>query len=100
LDVNFYYKFTGKRPYYQLTTVGGQTDFFLVETSSYNWADFTVNKKLFKYFTLTAGVKNIFDVTTINNAGISGGAHTNSGATPIGYGRSYFAGLAFNWIKK
>ena len=100
LDFNFYYKFTGKRPYYQLTTNGGQTDFLLVETGSYNWADFTVNKKLFKYFILNAGVKNIFDVTTVNNAGFSGGAHANSGATPIGYGRSYFAGLAFNWAKK
>ena len=61
--------------------------------------DFTVTKKLFKLFTINAGIKNIFDVTMVNNTAV-GGVHGPNGAQPIAYGRSYFAGLAFNWDKK
>ena len=98
LDINLFYKFTGKRPFYQLANVNGSQELVLTETESYNWADFTVNKKLFRYLVLTAGVRNLFDITTVNNSSV-GGAHGNGGARPVGYGRSYFGGLIFNWEK-
>lgn len=100
LSANLYYKFTGKLPYYQQVTENGQTEIRLAETEGYNWADFTVNKKLFGLLTVNAGIRNLFDVTAIANSAVSGGAHSGTGARPIGNGRSYFLGLAFNWAKK
>lgn len=99
LDVNLFYKFTGKLPYYQIVTVNGQDEIQLAEVEGYNWADITVNKKLFKYLTISAGIKNLFDVVNISSA-VSGSAHgSGGGSRPIGYGRSYFAGIVFNWNK-
>lgn len=96
-----FYKFTGKRPAYQLATVNGQTNAVLTEIGAFHLADFTVSKNLFKLFTLGAGVKNIFDVTSLTNTSIdSGGAHSTGGPVPMSYGRSYFVSLAFQWNKK
>lgn len=95
LDANIFYKFTGRLPYYQLDGTQAR----LVETSGYHWADITVNKKLFTVLTINAGVRNLFDVTSINNTAVAGGAHSTAGMRPIGYGRSYFVGLLFNWSK-
>lgn len=100
LSANVYYKFTGKLPYYQQVTENGQTQIRLAETEGYHWADLTVNKKLLAVLTVNAGIRNLFDVTAIENSAISGGAHSSTGARPIGNGRSYFLGLAFNWSKK
>lgn len=99
-SANLYYKFTGKLPYYQQVTENGQTQIRLAETEGYHWADLTLNKKLFRLLTVNAGIRNLFDVTAIANSAVSGGAHSSTGARPIGNGRSYFLGLAFNWAKK
>lgn len=98
LDINLYYKFTGKRPLYQFGTINGTTEVLLTETEGFHWADFTVNKKLLRYLVVNAGVRNLFDVTTVNNSS-TGSAHSSGSARPIGYGRSYFVGLQFNWEK-
>lgn len=96
LDANFFYKYTGKRPTY---ITDGQ-DVVLTKLESYSWGDLTVNKKLFKLFTLSAGIRNVFDVERVNSARAgSGGTHTSGIARNIAYGRSYFAGLVFNWEK-
>lgn len=99
LDLNLFYKYTGKLPYYQENTVGGVTAVRLVETEDYHWADFTVNKKFCKYLTLNAGIRNLFDITSVNSGIDNGGVHTQGGARPIGNGRSYFFGVLFNWTK-
>lgn len=98
IDLNLYYKFTGKRPFYQLGTANGVEEVLLSETESFHWADFTVNKKLLKYLTVNTGIRNLFGVTTINNTAV-GTAHSGGGARPIGYGRSYFLGLSINLEK-
>jgi outer membrane receptor for ferrienterochelin and colicins len=99
LNANLFYKFVGKLPYYQMATVNGQDVIILAQNHGYHLADLTLNKKLFKYFTINAGIKNLFDVSFVNSSASSGGAHTTTGARAIAYGRSYFAGLAFNWEK-
>ena len=99
LDASVFYKYTGKLPYYESATVNNLPVIRLAETAGYHLADITLNKKLFKLLTLNAGVRNLFDVTVINNTSAGGGAHATTGARPIGYGRSYFAGLVFNWSK-
>jgi outer membrane receptor for ferrienterochelin and colicins len=96
LDANLFYKFTGKRPLY---TTSGQ-DVVLAKQEGYHNADVTVNKKLLKLFTITAGVRNLFDVINLSSTVNTGGSHTSGASRVIGYGRSYFAGLSFNWDKK
>lgn len=98
-----FYKFTGARPGYttEMNQQTSQLEIKETRIASFHWADFTVTKPLFNYFTLTGGVKNIFDVTTLDNTGVtSGGVHTSGGAVPMSYGRSWFLGLTFQWSKK
>lgn len=100
LGVNLYYKYTGKLPYYQEVIVNNQSELRLVKANGFHWADLTLNKKFGKMLTLNAGIRNLFDITTVGSTAVSGGAHTSGGARPIGSGRSYFLGLGFNWQKK
>ena len=63
-------------------------------------ADLTFNKVFYKYVTLNAGIRNLFDVTTLTNTNTdSGGAHSAGGSVPMSYGRSYFAGLSIQISK-
>ena len=46
---------------------------------------------------LTAGVRNILDVKTVQQSGGGGGAHSSGGGTaPISPGRSFFVRASFN----
>jgi outer membrane receptor for ferrienterochelin and colicins len=96
LDVNLFYKFTGKRPSY----VQSGNDIVISELKGYHMADMTVNKKLFKYFSLGAGVRNLFDVDRVTNTVVGNSTHASNGPRNIAYGRSFFAGVVFNWEKK
>ncbi|MFD1144186.1 TonB-dependent receptor domain-containing protein [Larkinella insperata] len=100
--VSFFYKYTGRRPIYEtLMNSEGTATIHLAETAAYHWADFTVNKSLTKYLTLNTGVKNLFNVTRLNNtSGDVGGSHSTGGAVPLSYGRSYFLGLNFQWSQQ
>ncbi len=97
LDANLFYKFTGKRPFY---TINSNQEVVLTKQGSYHMADFTLNKKLFKYISVNAGIRNLFDVDRVNSTLATGGIHTASGVRNIANGRSWFAGLVFNWDKK
>jgi len=97
MDINLFYKFTGKKPFY---VTNSNQQVVLSKRDSYSWSDFTVNKKLFKYFIINAGIRNLFDVKGVNSTVAGGSVHGSNGVTSIGYGRSYFAGLVFNWNKK
>ncbi|MCF2503315.1 TonB-dependent receptor [Dyadobacter sp. CY107] len=96
-SVNLFYKYSGKRPIYETTD---QVNVKLAETEGFHMADLTFSKNLGKYVNLLAGVKNLFDVTTLNNSSTdTGGAHSTGGSVPLSYGRSYFLGLNFQWSK-
>lgn len=95
VDANLFYKMTGKRPFY---AVDGQ-DLVEVEYEAYHMADLTVNKKLFKYFTVNAGVRNLFDVERIGSQLNTGGVHSGGSGRSIATGRSFFAGLLFRFDK-
>ena len=46
------------------------------------------------------GVKNIFDVTDVNASAVVGGAHSGStSGYAVGWGRSFFLKLTYNFIK-
>lgn len=96
LNASLSYKYSGKRPGYELASgVVRET-----ELSSMHWADLGLNKKVNSYLTVNGGIKNLFNVTTINNTSQDiGGAHSTGGAVPMGYGRSFFVGLTMQWNK-
>ncbi|MBC7934689.1 MAG: TonB-dependent receptor [Rhizobacter sp.] len=97
-----FYKFTGKRPGYQLGINTGTGEPEIQETSleGFHWADLTITKPLCKYFIISGGIKNLFDVTSLSNTATSAsGSHSNGGPVPMSYGRSYFLGVNFQWNK-
>ena len=100
LDANLFYKFTGKKPQYVYNL--NTQEYLLAEREGYHMADFTLNKKLCKYFAINAGIRNLFDVSRLTSTyADSGSVHTGAdGTSNIACGRSYFAGIVFNWDKK
>ena len=100
--LNIFYKFNGKKPLYVAgTNASNQSVLYIAETSGYHLADFTSSTTVNKYVSVSAGVKNIFNVSNVNNsAAASNSIHSGSGAVAISYGRSYFIGLNFQWNKK
>lgn len=99
-NISLFYKYTGKLPTYQ-NSGANAADYKLVKIGDFSLADLMFNKSLYKYFTINAGVKNLFNITQLTNSSTaSGGAHSTGGGTvPYSYGRSYLLGLAFNWNK-
>lgn len=96
LNANLFYKLTGKRPYY---AVNSSQQVVLTQQKGYQLADLTFTKKAFKYLSFNAGIRNLFDVDRITSNYADGGTHSNGGTRNIATGRSYFAGLSFNWDK-
>ncbi|HNU89238.1 MAG TPA: TonB-dependent receptor, partial [Ferruginibacter sp.] len=92
----------GTRPQYVTgTSTSGQDVLYIAETAGYHLADLTANTAVNKYISIAAGVKNIFDVSNVNNtAASSGSIHNAGGAVAISYGRSYFIGLNLQWNRK
>jgi len=98
---NLAFKFTGKRPVYELSIVDNVEQVRLAKIGSFSTADFTLTKSLFKNLSLNAGVKNMFDVKTLTNTAlVTGGAHSTGGQVPQSYGRSYLFGISYNWNKE
>ncbi len=97
MDINLFYKFTGKRPFY---IINSSQEIILARQHAYHMADITVNKKAFNYFSFTAGIRNLLDVDRVTSTTATGGVHSSGGIANIASGRSVFAGLVFNWEKK
>lgn len=98
LELSLQYKFTGTLSRYEIDEIDGKEQPFLAQTGAFHWLDFSVSKRLIKSLAITAGVKNIFDVTDLDNTSMGGGeAHSSGGPLPMGYGRSYFAGISWRW---
>ena len=86
----------GERPDLQLNT-----DSELENTvfEGYTMADFTLQKGLFSNkLRITAGVKNIFDITQIASSSVnSGGVHSSGTSSPLSYGRTYFGQIQWTF---
>ena len=92
---NLFYKFTGSRQEYSYST--GDAQATLRGMNSFQWADLTITQRVWKNkVAVNAGVKNIFDVTTVDNSS-GGGMGSTSNASLVGCGRSFFVGLTFNF---
>ncbi len=98
LSFAVFYKFTGKLPEFG---INNSDEIYLTHTNAYHWLDFDLHKVFFKYLTVSTGVKNILNVSNVKNTSSNtGSAHATTGPIPIGYGRSYFLGLKFNFSSK
>ncbi len=70
--------------------------------AAYSMMDISLSRSFFNdRLMISAGAKNIFDITDIKTSGgSSGGVHSSGGASmPIAWGRSFFAGLKFKISK-
>lgn len=87
-----FYKYTGKRSVYEYVN----SEITLAERDAFHWLDLTASQKITKELTITAGAKNLLDVTRLQNTSQDlGGAHSTGGPIPMSYGRSFFVGLNF-----
>lgn len=98
--LGLFYKFVGAKPAFVPGTLNNQQAIILTKVSAYHFADFTATSVFNRYISTTIGVKNLFDVTNVNNTAVSSGIHNSGGARAIGYGRSFFIGLNLQWNKK
>lgn len=98
LTVALFLKYQGELPMFQ----PDENDVIQqVYVDAYTWADFTVTKLLWKkQINLSAGVKNLFNVESVNSGVSSGGTHSVSGSRPIGMGRSFFVSLKYTFKSK
>ena len=91
------YKYNGELPYF-FTDAEGQIKEGHQE--AFHTMNVSISKNFFKRrLQLTTGVKNLFDVTTVNRVSGGGGAHSGGGNLPVAYGRSFFINLTYKFIK-
>lgn len=91
-----FYKYTGPTKRYLLDE---SDEPGLRRQEDFHFLDLTVSRKFEVGLSAAIGVRNAMDVTSVNNS-IAGGAHnSNSGQTPIAYGRSYFLRLSYQFLK-
>lgn len=91
------YKYTGRRPFHEITTVNGQNTINKAYIDEYHYTDITAAKTITRHLNLQCGVKNLFDVTSVRNTTLLTGGHNTSGPMPLSYGRSWFAGLHYSF---
>lgn len=82
-------------PQYQFVQKKNEVDenvFVKGKQNDFTWLDATIKKSLLKdKFEITAGARNILNITSVNTTASQGGAHTDGGSSiQLGYGRSYF----------
>lgn len=96
------YKYSGDRPGYRVyyNAASGKEEAALTKIENFHWADFTVTQSVLEHFIVRAGVKNIFDIGSLDNSlSVSGSTHSSGETVPLSYGRSYFVGLSFKLEK-
>lgn len=94
LSINGVYKFNGRLPIYEIAGTAQEPK--LSHTNAYSMADVILTKG-WKAISVSAGVRNLLNVTRIQNTSLDvGSAHSTGGPVPVSYGRSYFLGLSYS----
>lgn len=92
-----YWKYNGHLPIYMLDE---NNNVQLFSGESYSMLDFSIVQPLFNNkITVGAGLKNILDVTSINNYQAGGAHQSTSDVALVGMGRSVFLRLQFQLSK-
>jgi outer membrane receptor for ferrienterochelin and colicins len=96
LTLSLYYKYSGIAP--QLMVDNDALSWGWIDP--YNTMDFTASKGFWdSKIRLSAGVKNIFNNTTVPSTGGNGGAHGGGGTAYLGWGRTVFLKLIVQFNK-
>jgi outer membrane receptor for ferrienterochelin and colicins len=96
--LSLYYKYTGKRASYAIDNE--TTQITLGKIQDFNFLDFSTSQRITNQLNLTAGVRNVFNITQLQNTSQdTGGAHSSGASIPLSYGRSYFATISFSFSK-
>ncbi len=99
--LSLFYKYSGQRPSFVFGINNlGYNIIYVAKTDAFHLADLTITTGINKYITVNGGIRNLFDVTTVNNTAQASGIHNAGGSLAVNYGRSYFLGLNFQWSKK
>lgn len=100
LSVSAFYKYTGKRKRIYQDDSG---DLYEGCVEDYHNLDLSVMKSFFNNsLSITAGARNLFDVTNIQSIGNSGnsGVHSAGGASiPVSWGRTFFVKINYSISK-
>jgi len=93
-------KYTG--PEYQFVTVSdanGNEIYAKGKQNDYTFIDATIKKSLLSdKLEITAGARNLLDITSVNTTAAAAGVHdVASGTQLLGYGRSYFLKLLYKF---
>lgn len=97
--LSLFYKYTGKTQMFTLVSDLTSSQYIIGERKDFSMMNFTVTQPFFKnHFEVSAGIKNIFDVSSVRDTTISGNAHESADPNSnLFYGRSYFVRLGYNF---
>ena len=89
------HRYIGSQPMYRLSNEEVQ----LSTIEGYNMLDMSFSKSLWKRsINITAGVRNVLDIKTIQVIGGSSGIHSSIGRNTVSLGRSFFLGVQFGFL--
>lgn len=99
LDLNVFWKLTGKTPFYEIAEVDEEEIVRLARTDSYQWLDIILRKKVLDNLFVGGGVRNMLDNVFINTTTLTSGVHASGPSRPVGYGRSWFLNVSYSISK-
>ncbi|MFZ4927762.1 TonB-dependent receptor plug domain-containing protein [Chryseobacterium sp. Mn2064] len=101
INTNFslFYRYVGAQQVYVLVPDLANPYYEVGKRGDFNMMDFVVSQPFFnRHLEVSAGVKNIFDVSSVNDTTIPGTAHgAGDPNSNLFYGRSYFARVSYNF---
>lgn len=90
------YKFYGKQPVYGIDIEDDFQEARLSSIDPFHWMDLSVGRVLGDQFRLSAGLRNILNVTDVNSTPAVGSIHPTGDVDYISYGRSFFMTLNYS----
>lgn len=98
-DLSLYYKYTGERKEYYFgedSSNSENTEVYLRGLPGYHYADLTCSQRITRFLSLNFGVKNLFNLTSLETLSESKKGLDTPTKNYLGCGRSWFVGLNFN----
>jgi outer membrane receptor for ferrienterochelin and colicins len=100
INFGLFYKYTGaNQAYREIQNEENNTIVELQQMNAFHWLDFTLSKAFNHGFQISTGIKNLTNITSIQNTFTGGGAHSgnNNGQTAMASGRSYFLRINYQF---
>lgn len=98
--LTLFYKYTGRLPGFEMgANEQGEAIPRQIELEGFHWADLSLRRDIGNHLQVQLGVRNLFDLTSIQSTANTGSAHGGGSQRPMGYGRSYFMGITYQLSK-